>query len=174
MIQNDRKGIHLLQYFFVILFMGALTLIEQSLPFLRDDLIGAPFLLILTVAALFGDYLAGILAIVFGVACIGFLSVHNFSFNLIALRRSIEFLLSGIIIYVLSLKSRQLTLSQINLEDSVKRLQSLTDNLNKDVKNKKHNLDKLNKINHDLRSIISEIMDDEDLWQDNIKKKIKS
>jgi len=172
MHQSDRKGLHFMQYGLVILFMGALTLLERTLPFLRHDLIGAPYLIILTVAALFGDYISGILAIVLGVFCIGFLSLNIKSIDLIAFRRSIEFLVGGIIIYVLSYRSRKLVLSQVNLEDSVNQLKLLTEHLNKDVKNKKQNLDKLNKINHDLRNIISEIMDDEDLWRTNIEHKM--
>ena len=153
--------------------MVILTYLEIKVPFLKKDLIGGPYLLILTIAALVGDYLSGFIAIVVGVLCIGFISRIGGHIDPVTIRRSIEFLIAGTTIYVLASKSRNLTISQLGLENTIKQLDEVTTKLNSEVINKKQDLNKLKKLNNELRTVIDDIMADKNLWEENVKESIK-
>ena len=170
---HSRKGYNPKQYLYVLLGMALLTYLEISVPFLRKDLIGAPYLLILTIAALVGDYLSGLIAIILGVFCIGFISQLGGHIDPVTIRRSIEFLVAGTTIYVLASKSRSLTIAHLGLEDTIKQLDEVITKLNSEVNNKKRDLNKFKRLNNELRNVIDDIMVDSNLWKDNVKESIK-
>lgn len=169
MKDDDRNGLHLGQYVLVLLAMGLLTFIETRITFLRSDLIGAPFLLILTISALFGDYISVIFATIIGVIGIGLISVHGGHFDSVTIRRSIEFLVAGVIIFVLSSRSRRLVKSHLSLEETIEQLEQATRKLDSEVKLKRKDMVKLTRLNQDLREVIDNVMEDKALWETNVK-----
>lgn len=173
MKDNRRNGWHLKQYFFVLLAMGLLTFIETEVPFLRNDLIGAPFLLILTITALLGDYISVIIATVVGVLGIGLVSINGTHLDPVTIRRSIEFLVGGLTIFVLSSRSRSLTKTHLSLEETISQLEVATKRLNSEVTLKQKDMVKLNKLNQDLRNVIDDVMEDKALWEGSVKASIK-
>jgi len=173
-MKDVKKRFHYKQYVLVILFMGLLVLVETKLSFLRNDLIGAPFLLILTITALFGDYIAVIIAIIIGVFGIALISVHSAHYvDSVTIRRSSEFLVGGIIIFILSFRSRQLAKTHLSLEETIQQLENATKQLNSQMKIKQKDVSKLNKLNHELREVIDNVMEDQVLWENSIKDSIE-
>lgn len=169
----SRNGFNVRQYINVVLAMGFLTLLEKELVFLRKDLIGAPYLLILTIACLFGDYFSGILATILGVLFIGFVSQTGGHLDPVTIRRSIEFLVAGTTIFILSFHSRKLSLSHLGLSETLKQLDLVTNDLNNELISKKKDVRKLKKLNSDLRSVIDDIMEDKELWSDSVEQGVK-
>jgi len=162
------------QYILVILFMGFLVLVETRLSFLKNDLIGAPFLLILTITALFGDSISVIIALIIGVVGIAIISVHaNHYVDAVTIRRSSEFLIGGIIIFVLSFRSRKLAKNHLSLEETIQQLENATHELNSQVRIKQKDVSRLNKLNQQLREVIDNVMADQVLWENSVKNSIK-
>jgi hypothetical protein len=153
--------------------MTLLILVEKEVPFLKNDLIGAPFLLILTITALLGDYISVIVAIIVGVFGIGLISVTGNHLDSVTIRRSVEFLVGGVVIFILSSRSRSLAKTHYTLEETINQLESVTKKLNSEVKLKKKDVLKLTKINQDLRDIIDGVMHNKTLWEHNVKNSIK-
>ena len=172
-MSDNRKKFEYKQYILVLLSMGFLILAETKLNFLRNDLIGAPFLLILTITALFGDYIAVIIAIVIGVFGIALISVHASHFDSVTIRRSSEFLVAGIIIFILSARSRKLARNHLSLEETIEQLENATQKLNSQVRIKQKDVSRLNKLNRELREVIDNVMADQVLWENRIKDSIK-
>ena len=169
MKQNKSAKSLILEVTYVLLSMGILTLFEKKFPFLAQDLIGAPYLVILTITVLFGSYLTGLLAIAIGVMSIGLVSLSHGHVDEVTIRRSIEFLVGGTTIFILSYRSRNLMMSHINLEDTISQLDTVTKQLISEVKLKKKDLDKLSKLNKDLRLVIDDVMEDKTYWASSVK-----
>lgn len=174
MNEDSHKGLHPWQYLIVVVLMAGLTLIEYSDTMLRHDLIGAPFLVIMTVMALLGDYISGILAILLGSFCIAVISLHGGQAESIVIRRTIEFFFSGLVIYILSIKGRTLYQSHISMQDTISQLEVATKKLNSEVRLKKKDLDKLDKLNKELRTVVDEVMKDKQYWDNSVKNDVNN
>ncbi len=156
----------------VVLSSGILTLIEANVSFLKHELIATPFIIITTFAALYGDYYAGFLAILLGASCLYYLNSSGWNYTLHSLMRTFEFLLASSLIYYLAWRSRDLTRDTASLEHTVAGLEVLVKKTNNESKLNKVNMLNLRKTNKQLQTVVDEIMNDKNFWNESVKNNV--
>lgn len=173
MYKDKFNTIHVWQSLVVIPIVGFLSFLEVEVPFLHNSLVGTPFLALVTLMSLFGDFLAGLSAIVFGTVCISFIGPQGWHLNDQSLLRTLEFILVGILIYLLSWRSRNLSKNAENLEVTVQSLKKASTKLKSQVRVTKRDVSTLRSINKDLQSIVDDVMNDKGLWASSVERDIK-
>lgn len=157
-------------YVLVIIVVGMLTLLEVKIVLLGKEVVGVPFLFVTTITALFGDYIAGILAIILSCASIGFISDFGWRYGAYTIYRIVEFMIASSIIYGLAWRNRGLMWDNMSLEDTINNLELATRQLKNEDKIKKKDLKRIIKLNKELRTVIDAIMEDQQIWFDSVKK----
>lgn len=170
----DRPNIkHLWQY---LLVLGLTTLVVCSEIFIADvrkGLIGTPLLLIVIIASIFFDAYAGMLSVLAGTAGIFLITYVSAGYTGRVPTETIEFIIAGSIIYVLAERARSLSISNLDKEQTIRHLEKTTKRMKSQMNINKKDLQRLNNINSDLRHVVDDIMEDQQLWSEGVKKEIK-
>jgi hypothetical protein len=134
-------------------------------PLFNNGLKTAPFLLVTAAAALYGDFGAGILAILLGAIAVEYLSPPTgFEFTTNTLFKCFEFLVLGGIIFLLSWRSRRLTTSNNALINMSEMLQDITVDLQAESRINEKQLQKINAVNKDLVMLVNDFIEDDAYW----------
>lgn len=174
MLAPRRHAFRPWQYFAVLVAMALASFFEAEFVFVRQDMLDLPYLVVAAISAIYGDYFAGILAIVCGTVSIAIIGETGFNHHLHNSSRVIAYLAASLIIFILARRSRELMLNNLSLSESVTQMEKVSNKLKNQVKVNKKDLKRLNSINEELRSVVDNIMDDEDLWAGGVKKGVQS
>ena len=155
MYKYKHNDIHVWQSLVVIPSVGLLSFLEVEISFLHNSLVGTPFITLVTLMSLVGDHLSGIAAIILSTICISFISPQGWHLSSHSLIRTVEFVFTSIIIYLLSWRSRNLYHNTEDLEVTVASLKKASNKLKTQVRVTKHDVSTLRSINKDLQSIAS-------------------
>lgn len=174
MYNDKQKSIHVWQSLIVLPTVGILSFLEVEISVLHNSLVATPFLALVTLMSLLGDYVSGILTIFLSSISIAFISPQGWRFTSHSLIRTIEFFMASIVIYLLSWRSRKLTRDTEDLEITVNTLKKATLNLKSQVRLTKKDATTLRQINNELQSIVDNIMSDQGLWAKSVEKDVSS
>ena len=173
MLRNRQTKIHIWQYLLIVLLIVAISIVEILFKSVREGLVGTPLILVVLIASIYFDAIAGIISVSLGAIGLFLINFVAVGYQWRVLTVVIEFILAGVIIYYLAEKSRQLSYSNLNLEAGMKHMEGVAKKLKSQVNVNKKDLDKLNKINADLREVVDAIMEDQSIWSENVAKDIK-
>jgi len=160
------KSFHPLQYILVLISAFAVLALLMKVPLLNSGLRVTPFILVSTVAAMFGDFWLGIFSIVLCSTVVDLSSSPvGFEINTSILFKTGEFAIIAITIFFLSWRSRRLHASNIALRNMTETLQDITLNLQSEAIGNKKQLKKLNVVNKDLISLVNKFVEDDNYWE---------
>lgn len=156
---------HIWHYLLVLSGVLVVLLLEVYIPRIGNGLTVAPFMLVTTIAAMFGSFGAGIFAILCGAAAAGYV-VPPLGFDLHAdtIFKMLEFMLITSVIFVISWRSRMLYARNIVLEEMTRSLQDITSSLQSQVKGDEKKVAQLNDVNRKLVSLVDEFIKDDEYW----------
>ena len=153
-------------YVGVIALVVLLALLEANVSFLEKGLLATPFLVIVAAAAIIGDLISSILAVVLGAIAVNYV-MHpvGLKFNTTMVLRMLQFIVSGAIVYLLAYRGNTLHQSNAKLIESTKKLQSVIRRLKIQAKGNAQQVEKLNTVNGELRELVDEFMADDAYWE---------
>lgn len=156
---------HLWHYLLVLASTVAVLLLEVLVPKIGDGLTVTPFILVTTIAAMFGSFGSGIFAILASGAAVAYVvPPMGFGTQSDTVFKMLEFMLITSVIFVISWRSRTLYASNIVLKEMTKSLQDITSGLQTQVKGDKKRVEQLNAVNHKLVSLVDEFIKDDEYW----------
>lgn len=163
--EGRQSGLHMSHYAVVIVSSIILGIIVAHVPIFSKGLRTTPFILVTTVTALLGDYIAGILAIVLGSIAVDYVSAPiGFKFDAMTFFKVLEYLIIALIIYLITWRSRYLYARNLDLQAMTQELQSVTSALKTEAKGNKKQMKKLNAVNADLLTLINQFIEDDEYW----------
>ncbi len=149
----------------VILAVSSLAYLEINVSFFAEGLHTSLFVLVVIIAALYGDRASGIVAIIAGCIAADYTTKpYGFSASSFINIRFTEFLFIGIVIYVLAWRSRVLKVRNDNLALTSIRLKEKTQTLRVAKAESKVKLAKLQGLNDQLQSLVKQVLDNDTYW----------
>lgn len=150
------------------------TVLELYFPFFEVETVAVPFIIIMATAALFSDYIAGVLAIVVGSLCLDYLIVpHGFKLDLVTARKIGQFAFIGLAFCVMAWRSRRLQQNNESLVDKARRLESAIHELQGQGRRSTKQLAKLDAMNRQLEELVAQFMEDTSYWEARLASDIK-
>ena len=172
MYYASRKRMHAWQSLAVIVVVGVFAFTEVEFKSLHLLIVGTPFLVITAVAAMLGDYFAGIVAILSSTICVAFIGNKGWHITTATISHAIEFVIASSIIYSLAMRSRNLSHDTASLEDTILQLEQASTKLQTEAKLNQKDIKQLKSINKQLQKVIDQIMQDKQLWASRVEKNI--
>ena len=159
------KKHRLIQYVGIVALIALILLLEVNISFLAKGLLATPFLVIVAAAAIVGDIISSALAIIVGAMAVNYV-MHptGFKFDPTMLMRTLQFVIAGLIVYWLAFRGNTLHQSNAKLIASTKQLQTVTKRLKTQAKGNAQQIDKLNTMNDELRSLVDQFVADDEYW----------
>jgi K+-sensing histidine kinase KdpD len=162
MRRSKLRRFNILQSLAVILIALLLVYLEIHVPFFSKGLHASLFVLVVTVAALYGDRVSGIVAVI--VCCIAVnyaTKPYGFDFGTTTVFKISEFSIESIVIYGLAWWSRMLKAQNVGLVAKTKQLERANETLETTSKKKFVGLLTLN---GQLESLIRQFIEDGKYW----------
>lgn len=169
---NDAR-LHPYEYILVTFAVVVIAVVKSHVPFFEQLLVAVFYLLVIVVVALFGDYIAGFLAIVLSSLAVNYdMPPYGLKLDRVSDYRTMEVLVVGTIVCLLAWRSRRLENANHSLVAKAEELKKIVRSLQTDTRNKKKEMERLNIINKDLDQLVKQFLEDDDYWlrQKNIVK----
>jgi|GEM_PF-2971264 len=161
--------LHPLHYLLVLISVVVLVALELKVPVFANGLRVAPFILITTVAALFGDFTSGILAVLLSAIAVNYaMPPSGLQWDANIIFKIAEFVVIGGIIFVIAWRSRALHASNAVLREATKTLQDITASLHVEARGNEKQLNKLNDVNKQLVTLVNDFIQDDEYWSRKI------
>ena len=156
---------HITHYLLALLGTVTVTVIELKVPIFTNGLRTAPFALIPTIAALYGDYWSGIFAIALSSAAVDYtMPPTGIALDKTTLFKVFEFIVLTSVIFALAWRSRRLYDSNVSLRAATEMLQDITDDLKVEAQGNQRELKKLNAVNKRLVALVDKFVADDEYW----------
>lgn len=162
---NDKVRVHPLHYVFVLISTIFVFVVTHNVSFLNHGLKSVPFILIPTIVALFGDFGAGVFAVIFTSIAVEIMAPTNMqTINASTLQKMAEYAVITTIVFVLAWRSRKLHANNIVLGGMTDRLQGIVTTLKAEATGNEIQLKKLNDVNKELVSLVNQFIEDDAYW----------
>lgn len=162
---SERRLIHPVHYILVLLGTLAVILIDLKVPMLVNGLRVTPLVLVTLMAAMFGDFGAGILAIALSVATVGYvLSPAELIPDSNTFFKMVELTIISTTIFVITWRGRKLQASNAALREMTKTLHHISLSLKTEAQGNEKQLEKLNTVNKELVALVTKFIEDDEYW----------
>lgn len=159
------KYSHVLQYVLLALSVFLVMVATHQVHLLTEGLIGTMFLVIVAVAALFGDYSVGVLAVVLCTLALNYTSPpFGFDHDAATILRTIEFLVAGLAIFYLAWRVRHLKTDNGRLIAAATELQGIIKKLHAESKGNQTRAKRLKEMNSNLEQLVDEFLENDEYW----------
>jgi hypothetical protein len=162
---GKRKTVHPVHYILVLFGTFAVLMVDLKIPMLVNGLRVTPFVLVTLIAAMFGDFGAGILAIGLSVATVGYiLPPAGLTMDSNTLFKMLEFTVISTTIFVIAWRGRKLQASNVALREMTKTLHHIALSLKTEAQGNEQQLEKLNTVNKELVALVTKFIEDDEYW----------
>lgn len=163
---KNLRQLHLMQYLCVVIGVLAIAFLKLNVSFFAQGLTGTLLLALVVCAALLGDYVAGLLAIVLGLLAQNYLHAPaGFNLERMAMFQSIEFLIASALLCTLAWRERTARKDKDLLLVNIEELRGIISSLQKDAKGRSKEAKHLKQLNKELDGLVKQFVEDEEYWK---------